>query len=195
MDIEQLSRSFDNFVSGFWHKYYVHNLPTLIRDNPNSVSDEVEGLFAGFREQVARAAEVYDSLTAQDRLLLDDAFNLTFLAHLGSSHVYMHDAIPSLLAGKGRDELRRDPIEIGAHPQGVKPEQIIAVYIPDEVRELPVGDVALQKLEALGINPNQVKSSSQLSGYDHCLVRYGQGFNGHALVQLIQEGKFKHILY
>ena len=196
VDEKKLEKLFSGFVSGAWLKYYAEELPIKIYKHDMSAIQEGRQVFAGYEERVRRAREKFETLTDGDKLLLRESFNFTIQARQEPPILYIDDDIPKTLNSGITERLPTDyrsPHEIVANTRGVTPNEVEALFFPNEIQGTAVERAAINRILALGIGRDRIRKTSELGEYyDNCQERYGH-FSAIDLIELIKNRKFLHV--
>lgn len=192
--VNALRTHLSHFVAGSWLKYYSSELPLKLASLDPQAIQETEGVFADFRQRSEKANSCFSALSKEDKLLLTHSFNLIIQANITLPILYMDEEIPSVLSSTEKPPIDfRSPLEIVPRTQGVKIEDVKYIYLPDEVKNSPVEEAALQRLQAMGVKPQQIHRTSEiLLFHQSCQLRYGH-FSSDELREFVRSGQFVHV--
>lgn len=176
----KLRELLSEFIGGFWLNHYAKILPERVSSGLEQAILEANTLFLGLDNLLSGATHRYDGLDTGDKELVDKSFSLTFAVNLPTPRIYLNDEVTKMLKNTNSREYltARSPYEIATEPRGIASDCVQAIYIPDAVKGSRTEDVALRKLQVLGIGNDKIHRFSeiiarhQLNVYDNCLQRY-----------------------
>lgn len=141
----------------------------------------------------------FSELTNEDKVLLNNGFNIILEAKMPTHSIYFDPDIPKVLTGNLNyrpnqyctDNPPRSPYEIISITTGNKVEELQVIYFPDEVKGTAIEKIVRAHAYSLGFR-GKFKYYSELNvlQHDSCVDRY-KSFTWSDLKEMIKVGVLK----
>lgn len=185
-------------IGGGWLKYYTEELPQKALNETKSTVEVINRIFSGLDKKIESANFKFQQLPPEDHKLLSSPFRVTIKTKFQKPYAYFSYEVDAIRRNepKALEDVAsvRDPLEMVGRTQGVKNDEVEAIFLPDNMNTDEVS-IVRKRISDIGLG-DRIKLDSEITGverYATCDLRYKR-FTPKLLAQYIEEGRFKPLV-